>query len=219
MNIKTIFFDTSDTLYHSVEFQEAQSRRPIELLSKTKNISFDQAEELFTTTEIGLKETTPHVTKVAIMMNLGISRLDMQEDMALVDPGAFLEPDPKLNMMLQKLSQNYELGIITNVLKKAVDKILSALALDSGMFTHFVSVDNTQNSKPHSEPFLKAIKLSDNKPEQCVYVGDSITKDLIPAKQVGMKTIWVSQGQSYEGPNIDSVATTIYDVQEALKEL
>ena len=45
--------------------------------------------------------------------------------------------------------------------------------------------------KPNLEGFNKMIELSKEQPQNLLYVGDSIEKDIRPAKQVGIKTCLV----------------------------
>ncbi len=42
--------------------------------------------------------------------------------------------------------------------------------------------------------FEIALERSSCKPENAVMIGDRIDNDIVPAKQLGMKTIWVKQG-------------------------
>ena len=218
MPLKSIFFDTSDTLYTSSVFEEAQSRQPIFLLAKRRNLSVTKATALFKETETELGKTSLHVTKVAVMMKLGISRMEMQESLAELEPSRFLHPDPHLNDMLRQLHSLYTLGIITNILDTLLTKILAALVLEKQCFRVIVSVDNTTKSKPDPEPFLKALELSHCRAEQCLYVGDSLTKDMIPAKKVGMKTLWVSP-ESHHDEHVDAYVPHIYDVMSKIDAL
>jgi HAD superfamily hydrolase (TIGR01549 family) len=218
MVIKAIFFDTSDTLYHNPEFGSAQSGNIITQLSNSKSISYEEAKNLFSKTKKELKSKMDHVTKVAVMMELGINRLQMHKALAEIEPKKYLQPDEKLNKMLKSLGERYELGIITNILDKFMTKILDALGLGKKTFKYIVSVNNTQRSKPHEEPFLKALELCGLQPKECVYVGDSLTKDMVPAKKAGMKTIWVSK-ESREDKNVDLPVKSIYDVENGILKL
>lgn len=218
--IKVIFFDTNDTLYSSEDFARAQSRQPIYQLAELKKITFHDAQQLFENKKKILERKLAHVTKVAVMMELGISRIAMQRYMALIDAQHYLSSDPKLKQMLRELVEDYQLGIISNVLKKAVANILTALGVPRRLFTYFVTVGNTTHSKPHPEPFEKAIELSGRAASEIVYVGDSLTKDIIPAKRAGMQTILISNNAKLaDDPHVDTVITSIYEVPSALETL
>lgn len=216
--IKAIFFDTSDTLYHNPEFEEAQKKQPIKQLSEKKDIALEEAKELFNKTKEKLKETTGHVTKVATMMELGISRVDMQNYLAKLNPTEFLEKDEKLISIIDNLSNKFKLGIITNINNKLLFKTLDAIGLLKENFDYIVSVDNTETSKPNDEPFQKAIELADVTPSECVYIGDSLTKDIIPAKKNGMNTILISK-EEVSDTNVDVIINSIYDIEKGIIQL
>ena len=65
-----------------------------------------------------------HIPKVAVMMKLGISRLDMHNALARIDPKKYLQADKKLNTILKQLNKQFSLGIITNILNVFLFKIL-----------------------------------------------------------------------------------------------
>lgn len=218
MSIQTVFFDTSDTLYHNEKLKQAHSDQPIHQLTERNKISFDKAKLLFNKTEKKLRNSLDHVTKASVMKEIGVPRLEMQEYIAQIDPSNFLEPDLKLNEILISLNERYKLGIISNILKKTALRVLNALQIREDIFTYFVTVDNTVRSKPNPEPFLKAIELAECSPENCVYVADSLTKDIIPAKKVGMKTVWITN-QEMKSEYADQTIGNIYEVGKALNML
>lgn len=48
-------------------------------------------------------------------------------------------------------------------------------------------------SKPDRRIFEIALERSRCRPENAVMIGDRIDNDIVPAKQLGMKTIWIKQ--------------------------
>ena len=49
-------------------------------------------------------------------------------------------------------------------------------------------------AKPDLRIFRIALERAACKPEEAVMVGDRIDNDIIPAKKLGMKTVWIKQG-------------------------
>jgi len=190
--IKTVFFDTNGTLYDSEEFDDAQSKRAVMMLAERKNIPLDNAKVLFKEKEAELKSRMQHVAKAHVLIEFGISRNEWQEYLSKLNPAKFLVEDKELEIIISGLSKKYYLGILSNVTETFVVNILNTLKLNPAHFKYMVTSDNTIESKPHEEPFLKAIELSGNEPRDVVYVGDSYTKDIVPALRAGMKTIWVT---------------------------
>ena len=216
--IKTIFFDTSDTLYSNKTFEKSQAEQPIHLLAELKRISFQDARQLFNAKKTELANKLSHVTKVSVMIEFGVSRQEMQEHMAKLDAHNFLSADVDLTKILKSLSKKYKLGIISNILKKSVTNVLAALCVPLNLFSYFVTVDNTTKSKPDAEPFLKAIELANCSPEEIIYVGDSLTKDIIPAKNVGLKTIWITK-EPTDDPHADFIIADLYKLPSVLAQI
>lgn len=189
---QTIYFDIGDTLYFSEEMEKQYPQKLYELISVRQSISVSAAKEKLKTASDNLEGKIPHVTKVAAMGSLGFSRAEVHQAFCSVNPSQFLQPNEELNAFLELLSQFYSLGIISNFKKSHALDIFKAIGLKASIFTHFVTEDIVTNIKPDPEPFNIAVKLSGAIPSDCFYVADSISKDLRPAKDVGMQTIWVS---------------------------
>lgn len=49
-------------------------------------------------------------------------------------------------------------------------------------------------SKPDKRIFEIALKRSNCDPANAVMIGDRIDNDIVPAKMLGMRTIWIKQG-------------------------
>lgn len=212
--IKAVFFDTAETLYASPKMEEAYPVAINKLVAETRGISVDEAEILLKKTKQKLEQTTTeHVTKVRTMAELGFSRSQVHEAFFTVNPKDFLSPDPALAAMMAKLTQVYRLGIISNFKASHVKDILAALGLRTDWFKVFVTEDVVTEIKPSFEPFLKAIELAGCKPEECLYIGDSYTKDMQPAKAVGMQTVLVdTTAESKSFSFADSVITNVKQI-------
>ena len=58
-------------------------------------------------------------------------------------------------------------------------------------------------AKPDKEIFEKAFELARCTAEESVMVGDRLDNDIIPAKAIGMKTVWVKNGLAqYQGAEL-----------------
>ena len=88
--------------------------------------------------------------------------------------------------MLQALkSRGYHLGVISN--NASLYNVFRVLE-DYGIrgFMEDVTVSSvTGYRKPHPEIFRIALRQMQAKPEMCVYVGDTVSRDIIGPKQVG----------------------------------
>jgi|GEM_PF-1099955 len=210
--VKAIFFDIADTLYSNEHMEAAYPAKLVELLSTTRGISPGEAKALLKQTSEKLKGTVKHLTKVRTMAELGYDRAQVHEAFCKVDPAEFLSPDPDLNPVMAQLSKNYKLGIISNFKRSHVLQILDALGLSPEWFPLLVTEDIVKEIKPDPEPFLKAIKLSGYPASECLYVGDSPTKDMRPAKAVGMATVLI--GATMPDEQAGYIDAVIADVKQ-----
>ena len=198
-DIIAIFFDTSDTLYTNAELEDAYPEKLADLIAETHDISIRDARRLLRESTEKLKATEKHVTKVRAAAELGLSREEVHERaFCLVRPKDYLVEDAQLVHAMSKLAAHYRLGIISNLKQSHMIEVLGALGLPEEWFPLMVTEDVVTDIKPAPEPFLKAIALAGCLPGECLYVGDSPTKDMRPAKGVGMKTVLVSKGPSSE---------------------
>lgn len=189
--IKAIFFDVADTLYINKELEKQYPLKLAELVSQERQVSVEDAERLLAETMKNLEGSEKHVTKVRAMRELGFSREQVHAAYAKVIPSQYLSSDSQLATMLSDLNTKYKLGIISNFKKAHLLGALASLGLDEHIFSFFVTEDIVQGVKPDPEPFLKAIEMAGCSASQCLYVGDSPSKDIRPAKEVGMATALV----------------------------
>jgi len=191
VHMKAIFFDVGDTLYSNEKMEKEYPRQLYKLIAKTRNIEKDAAKQLLKDITEKLKATEKHVTKVRAMKELGFTRAQVHEVFCKVDPSQFLTKDPELDAVIAKLAKKYTLGIISNFKRSHMIEIFHALGLSEQQLSLMVTEDIVQEIKPHPEPFQKAVELAGVSASECLYVGDSPSKDMRPAKEVGMMTILV----------------------------
>jgi putative hydrolase of the HAD superfamily len=102
-----------------------------------------------------------------------------------------LELRPCVKRLLKKASMEYKLGIISNFTYAPV--IYAGLRnLDINQFFNVVLISEDVGwRKPHIKIFKEALKKLGITAKEAVYVGDSPAEDIMGAKAVGMKTIFV----------------------------
>lgn len=214
--VKAIFFDTSDTLYKSAEMESAYPRKLVELIASTHSISTEEAKNQLKEVTEQLKASEKHVTKVRAAAEFGFSRQEVHDKaFCKVNPQDYLSKDDGLDVVMAKLAQHYQLGIISNLRYSHMLEVFAALGLSSEWFPLMVTEDIVTEIKPDHEPFLKAVDLAKCEPQECLYVGDSPTKDMQPAKEIGMKTILVADNPKDE--DIKFADDVIINVKELAK--
>lgn len=216
-SVKAIFFDASDTLYTSEKMEEAYPYRAAALLARVRNISHVDAELLLKQTMERLKGKFKHVAKVHAMGELGFRKDEVHREYAKINPREFLSEDKELEAVMAELAKKYTLGIISNTYHDHLVEIIDALGVSQGWFKHLVTADTVKEIKPDPEPFLKAIELSGCAPEECLYVGDSPTKDILPAKEAGMMTVLVRKNATDKDIiHADAVISSVKDISTLL---
>lgn len=93
---------------------------------------------------------------------------------------------------LRKLSERYHIGVIANQ-SLGTEKRLKAFGILEYINLVVASAEEGA-AKPDKRIFKIALNRADCKPQQAVMVGDRIDNDIIPAKALGMRTIWIKQG-------------------------
>ena len=101
-----------------------------------------------------------------------------------------LYPDTKA--CLRILEKKYKLGIIANQIPGA-KKRLEDMGIRQ-FFDLIVTSAEEGVAKPDPEIFRIALIRAGCTPEQAVMIGDRIGNDIVPAKRMGMKTVWIKQG-------------------------
>ncbi len=89
------------------------------------------------------------------------------------------------------------------------------------VFEPVLTFDDTGVRKPSPKPFEMALKQLEVKPEEALMIGDWPDRDVVGAKQIGMKTIFARYGDTFgtveSGADWD--VNDVYEVVGIIKEL
>lgn len=128
--------------------------------------------------------------------NISLTKEDLQVALrsmySITQTNWFLEDDaiPTLQVLLNK---GYHLGIISN----GSDDLNTYELMDKmGLRIYFdfvLSSSAIGKRKPHPAIFRSALDNFNIYPNQAVMVGDNYEADILGARQLGMKTIWVTR--------------------------
>jgi len=130
----------------------------------------------------------------------------------------YLKPYPHVKQTLQKLKNaGVALVVVTDAPKTKAYQRLLAMNIES-YFDFVIGFEDTNHKKLDGLPLKLAIeklkeKIPDIKNHEILMVGDSITRDLHPAKNLGLSTALAKYGQSKkEKGKTDYELTEISDV-------
>ena len=133
----------------------------------------------------------------------------------------FPEWEPRLEVLyieteccLKILHDKYKIGIIANQLPGTEER-LQAFGIRKHIDVIAASSDEGV-AKPDKRLFQIALEKANCAPEQAVMIGDRIDNDIVPAKETGMKTIWIKQGPGRYWKISDEKETPDYEVSGLL---
>ncbi|ABR54159.1 HAD superfamily (subfamily IA) hydrolase, TIGR02253 [Methanococcus vannielii SB] len=197
--IRGVLFDLDDTLYNSSSFANRARKEALRAMI-----------------DAGLDSTEENAQKVLNKIidqkgsNYGMHFNDLVKDiMGVHDPKiitmgiityhnvkfALLRPySDTIKTLVDLRTMGLKLGILTDgVTIKQWEKLIR-LGIHP-LFDEVVTSEEFGLGKPNTEFFnygLKKLKLN---PEEVVYVGDRVDRDIIPAKSVGIRTVRILQGK------------------------
>lgn len=176
MDIKWIFFDIGSTL---VDETEAYNHRAKDMLCQS-NVTFS----MFDKKRIEFAKQGYDGNSQAIKF-FGLSKTPWHCE----DEVPFCDAIPTLQVLKDR---HYNLGIIANQVAGAKQRLQNWDILK--FFDVVVTSAEIGVAKPNRIIFEKAVELAQASWAQCVMVGDRLDNDIIPAKCLNMKTVWIRQG-------------------------
>ena len=179
--IKYLFFDIGYTLVNEDDVWHKRCQE----LAKTneasdKNLSFDEIYTQFLT--LSQNSYTPFKD---LLKKYGFS-IKIPYDSTLE------KPYPGISDFLNTISARFKLGIIANQSSGLCERLEKF-----GILHHFSTVVFSHDcgfDKPSPQIFLHALEKADVSPSVTAMIGDRFDNDILPAKNLGMKTILVRQG-------------------------
>ena len=113
----------------------------------------------------------------------------------------FLQKDPGLSKEIEKLEGKKI--IFTNGSRKHAINITKRIGIDQYFDDIFDIVNANFIPKPAMEPYKKLVEKHKIDPKLCVFVED-IARNLKPAYEMGMKTIWIENNEPWAKKFSDS---------------
>jgi FMN phosphatase YigB (HAD superfamily) len=129
---------------------------------------------------------------------------------------------PGAEEMLKKVSCNYPCCIATSASHSNTDDMIQALKRVGAekYFTLFVSSADLGFSKPDSRFFSALVSLIGAKAENCISIGNLYEKDIVPAKEAGLATVWFDENLKNGFFNkADRIIHKWDDLTEALQQI
>ena len=107
----------------------------------------------------------------------------------------YLKPYPYVLETLETLkSLGLKLGIVTDAPREKALQRLNSMNITK-YFDIIITLDDTGVGKKDLLPLELAMKKLNLSPEEILFVGDSLRRDIEPAKKIGMKTLLIKKYQ------------------------
>jgi HAD superfamily hydrolase (TIGR01509 family) len=119
--------------------------------------------------------------------------------------------------LLAAVKRKTKTGLITNAYDAVEQKERIRISGLDIYFDTIVIAGEIGIYKPDPAIFLHALAHVDAQPDKSLYVGDSLTHDVIGAKSAGMKTVLLSQKPKKGGDIADYVVSGIGELQRLLE--
>jgi len=195
-SIKCWIFDLDNTLYSGkTKVFEQVDKRMSKYISNKLNISVEEAK----------KVQKNYFYKYNTTLNGMIKnhKIDPDEFLEFVHDINidFLQKDPVLGKEIEKLDGKKI--IFTNGSRKHAINVSKQIGIDQLFDDIFDIVDAEFIPKPLLQPYKKLVKKHKIDPKLCVLVED-IARNLKPAYEMGMKTVWIENDEPWASKFSDS---------------
>jgi putative hydrolase of the HAD superfamily len=182
-------FDLDNTLYSGkTKVFDQVDKRMSKYISEKLNVSIEEAKKIQKSYFYEYNTTLNGMIK-----NHQIDADEFLDFVHDIDVG-FLKKDIKLGDELKKL--NGKKIIFTNASRKHAINITKRIGVDQYFDDIFDIVDCDFIPKPAAEPYTKLVKKHKIDPNLCVFIED-IARNLKPAYEMGMKTIWIENDEPW----------------------
>lgn len=108
--------------------------------------------------------------------------------------------------VLMQIHNHYPMVLVSNFYGN-IEVVLKEFGLDS-LFCHVVESAVVKIRKPDARIFQMGIDALGLNPNEVVVVGDSIKKDIVPAKSLGCQTVWF-KGEGWTDEEDESLADEV----------
>jgi len=195
-SIKYWIFDLDNTLYSAKTkvFNQVE-KRMTQYVSDKLTISMDKAKKI--------QKDYFHKYNTTLNGMIENHRIDPKEFLEFVHKIDidFLKKDLKLSEELKKLDGKKM--IFTNGPKQHALNVTRKIGIDQHFDDIFDIVDSNFVPKPIMQPYKKLVEKHKIDPNLCVFVED-IARNLKPAYEMGMTTVWVENDEPWSRKFSDS---------------
>lgn len=173
--IKWLFFDMGSTLLDETGVYEDIFHKIAVAANVSEDLVKEKATEFYKQNKKGDKEVVKIYEIESPKWNPGLERVYGDTKAALIE-----------------LKKKYKIGIIANQMYGSEGR-LENFGIRKYLDVIVASAEEGVE-KPDRRIFDIALERAGCKPCEAMMIGDRIDNDIVPAKKLGMKTVWIKQG-------------------------
>jgi FMN phosphatase YigB (HAD superfamily) len=183
-HIDHIWFDLDGTLtIRTPEFEKAENKLRYEAYADAtkRPLSvelFDEFERLY----------KAQGSNSAVFTSMGLPSNFWMQYYDRIDQSVYFKPVPKIKNTLKKLKELVPVSLFSDVPALSTLQTLEVIGIQKDWFTNILSLDEVLEERPALGGFKTIIEISKLRPDQILYIGDSINVDIKPPKQLGIVT-------------------------------
>tara|TARA_B100000614_G_scaffold71116_1_gene63220 strand:- start:1155 stop:1838 length:684 start_codon:yes stop_codon:yes gene_type:complete len=223
--IKAIIFDLDNTLLDFVKMKQFAVKASIRAMNEAglnvdEENGYKDVMELYMTTgwenqlvfDDYLKQTTGEVSNKILAAGV-VAYRRAREATLLVYPNVN-------KTLIELLKTQIRLAVVSDAPSREAWMRLYYLNLHH-VFDPVLTFDDTGARKPSPKPFKLALEKMNVGPDEALMIGDWPDRDVVGAKQIGMKTIFARYGDTFgtKESGADWDVNDIHEVVGIIKEL
>jgi len=223
--IRAILFDLDNTLVDFIRMKEESCKAAVKaMVTSGLRMNEGQAFELLMKTyfDVGIESDRAFSEFLKSVDHFDHKILASGINTYLTTKTKFLKPYPNAKLVLGKLKRKgVLLSIVTDAPKTKAYQRLLGMGIEP-YFKFVIGYEDTNKSKHTGLPLLLALEMlrkecPDIANSEILVVGDSILRDIVPAKELGLKTALAKYGQkTEESGTADYELTEIKDLLNVL---
>ncbi len=203
-DVKWLFFDVGSTLIDESLCYENR----LKYLAQTANVTY---EYVYNTAMEFYKQNKKGDLEMFKLLNVEKTKWNHNDERLYADA----------EKCLRALSEKYKIGIIANQSLGTAERLENFGVLK--YIDLIIASDEEGVAKPDKRIFEITLERSNCSSSNAVMIGDRIDNDIVPAKLMGMKTIWIKQGFGQywnitnESEKADYVVGSLTEICDILK--